>query len=52
MKKYYDENKEEFYKDKVRASHILISTVDKDGKELSEAKKKEAKKKLKKFLKK
>ena len=45
MKKYYEEHKADYYKDEVKASHILISTVDDNGKELSEAKKKEAKKK-------
>ena len=52
IQKYYDEHKDEFYKDEVKASHILISTVDKDGKPLSEAKKKEAKKKAEEVLKK
>lgn len=44
MKKYYEENKDDFYTDTVTASHILIKTIDDDGNELSEAKKKEAKK--------
>lgn len=52
MKKYYDEHKKDYYKDEVKASHILISTVDENGKELSEAKKKEAKKKAEEVLKK
>ena len=52
MKKYYEDNKKNFYKDEVKASHILISTVDENGKEFSEAKKKEAKKKAEEVLKK
>ena len=50
MKKYYDENKDDFYTDTVTASHILIKTIDDNGKELSEAKKKEAKKKAEEVL--
>ncbi|MBN8049257.1 peptidylprolyl isomerase [Paraclostridium bifermentans] len=46
MKKYYEENKNNYVDDEVRASHILISTVDqKTNKPLSEEKQKEAKKK-------
>ena len=52
MKKYYEEHKADYYKDEVKASHILISTVDDNGNELSEAKKKEAKKKAEEVLKK
>lgn len=52
IKKYYEDNKKEFYEDKVRASHILISTVDENNKPLSEAKKAEAKKKAEDILKK
>lgn len=52
MKKYYEEHKKDYYKDEVKASHILISTVDDNGKPLSEAKKKEAKKKAEEVLKK
>ena len=52
MKKYYNEHKKEYYKDEVKASHILISTVDKNNKPLSEVKKKEAKKKAEEVLKK
>lgn len=52
MKTYYDEHKADYYKDEVKASHILISTVDDNGKELSESKKKEAKKKAEEVLKK
>lgn len=52
MKKYYEEHKKDYYKDEVKASHILISTVDDNGKEVSEAKKKEAKKKAEEVLKK
>lgn len=50
MKKYYEDNKKDYYKDEVKASHILISTVDDNGKELSESKKKEAKKKAEEVL--
>lgn len=50
-KKYYDENKDDFYVDEVQASHILISTKDENDKPLSEAKKKEAKEKAEKLLK-
>lgn len=52
MKKYYEENKADYYKDEVKASHILIPTKDEDGKELSKAKKKEAKEKAEEVLKK
>jgi len=52
MKKYYEEHKKDYYKDEVKASHILISTVDDNGNPLSEAKKKEAKKKAEEVLKK
>lgn len=51
IKKYYEENKSSFYKDEVKASHILISTKDKDNKDLSEQKKKEAKEKAEGILK-
>ena len=51
MKKYYDEHKKDYYKDEVKVSHILISTVDNNGKEVSESKKKEAKKKAEQVLK-
>ena len=37
MKKYYEENKDDYYTDTVTASHILISTQDYNGNELSEA---------------
>ena len=50
MKKYYEENKDDFYTDTVKASHILLKTIDDDGKELSEDKKKEAKKKAEEAL--
>ncbi|MGL5506393.1 MAG: peptidylprolyl isomerase, partial [Paraclostridium sp.] len=50
-KSYYDKNKDEFYVDEVQASHILISTNDENDKPLSEAKKKEAKKKAEQILK-
>lgn len=49
-KKYYDKNKDEFYVDEVQASHILISTTDENDKPLSDAKKKEAKKKAEEIL--
>lgn len=52
IQKYYDDNKKDFYKNEVKASHILISTVDENGKELSDAKKKEAKAKAEEVLKK
>lgn len=53
MKKYYEENKNNYIDDEVKASHILISTVDsKTNKPVSEAKKKEAKKKAEEVLKK
>ncbi|HSQ33921.1 MAG TPA: peptidylprolyl isomerase [Peptostreptococcaceae bacterium] len=46
LNKYYNDNKEEFRKEEVKASHILISTQDAQGKALSDkdkaAKKKEA----------
>lgn len=51
LKKYYEDNKDDFYRDEVEASHILISTLDENNKELSEAKKKEAKKKAEDILK-
>ena len=52
MKKYYEENKDDFYVDTVTASHILIKTIDDDGNELSDEKKKEAKKTAEEALKK
>lgn len=52
MKKYYEENKDDFYVDTVTASHILLKTIDDEGNELSDAKKKEAKKKAEEALKK
>ncbi|MGL6104675.1 peptidylprolyl isomerase [Romboutsia sp.] len=51
LKKYYEDNKKSFYKDEVKASHILISTLDANNKPLSETKKKEAKKKAEDILK-
>lgn len=50
MKKYYDENKDDFYIDTVTASHILLKTQDDEGKDLSEEKKKEVKKKAEEVL--
>ena len=41
MKKYYDENKDDFYIDQVEASHILIKTIDDEDKKLSDEKKAE-----------
>lgn len=52
IKKYYEENKKMFYRDEAKASHILISTVDENDKELSKEKKEEAKKKAEEVLKK
>ena len=52
MKKYYEENKDDFYTDTVKASHILLKTIDDNGNELSDKKKKEAKKKAEEALKK
>ena len=51
MKKYYEENKDDFYTDTVTASHILLKTIDDNGNELSDEKKKEAKKKAEEALK-
>ena len=51
MKKYYEDHKKDYYKDEVKASHILVSTQDKNGKPLSDEKKKEAKKKAEDLLK-
>lgn len=48
-KNYYNNNKEDFFK--IRASHILISNYDKDGKEVSDKKKAENKKKAESILK-
>lgn len=46
IKKYYEENKDKYKEDKVKASHILISTVDEGtNKPISNEKKKEAKNK-------
>ncbi len=51
MKKYYEENKNNYIDDEVKASHILISTIDpKTNKPVSQAKKKEAKKKAEEVL--
>ncbi|MGL5749971.1 MAG: peptidylprolyl isomerase [Paraclostridium sp.] len=50
-KKYYDENKQEFHVDSVRASHILIPTTDDSNKPLSEEGKAKAKKKAEDILK-
>lgn len=50
MKKYYEENKDAYYTDTVTASHILIKTQDDKGKDLSEEKQVEAKKKAEEVL--
>ncbi|MDR1773251.1 MAG: peptidylprolyl isomerase [Clostridioides sp.] len=52
MKEYYNSHKDEFKKDEVKASHILIKTIDENNQPLSDAKKKEAKKKIDDILKK
>jgi len=45
VKKYYDENPTQFEApERVRVAHILISTREKDGSEMSDAKKKEQRK--------
>ncbi|MCH1969945.1 peptidylprolyl isomerase [Romboutsia hominis] len=49
-KNYYDKNKDEFLK--VRASHILLKTTDKDGNDVSEDEKKKIKEEIDKILKK
>ncbi|EGT4906985.1 peptidylprolyl isomerase [Clostridioides difficile] len=51
MKKYYDTHKDEFKKDEVEASHILLKTVDDNNKPLSDKEKAEAKKKAEEALK-
>ena len=51
MKKYYDEHIDEYKKDEVEASHILIKTTDDNNKPLSEAEQKKAKAKAEKVLK-
>lgn len=51
IQKYYDDNKESFYRNEAKASHILISTLDENDKELSKEKKEEAKKKAEDILK-
>lgn len=50
VEEYYKKNKEDF--DQVQASHILIQTVDENGEDLSDEKKKEAKKTAEDILKK
>lgn len=53
IKKYYEENKDSYKEDKVKASHILISTLDEKTNEyVSEEKKKEARKKAEEVYKK
>ena len=52
MKKYYEDHKKDYYKDEVKVSRILISTLDANGKEVSNAKKKDAKNKAEEVLKK
>lgn len=51
MKKYYDEHIDDYKKDEVEASHILIKTTDDNNKALSEAEQKKAKAKAEKVLK-
>lgn len=51
MKKYYDKHIDEYKKDEVEASHILIKTTDDQNKPLPEADQKKAKAKAKKVLK-
>lgn len=51
MKKYYDEHIDEYKKDEVEASHILIKTTDDQNKPLPEAEQKKAKEKAEKVLK-
>ena len=50
LNKYYNNNKEEFRKEEVKASHILISTQDAEGKALSDKEKAEKKKKAQDIL--
>ena len=50
MKKYYNENKDDYYTDTVTVSHILISTQDSEGNELTGAKLAKAKKKAEEIL--
>lgn len=50
IKKYYEENKKDFYVDQVKASHILLKTVDDQRKPLSDKEKAEAKKKAEEAL--
>lgn len=45
--KYYDENKDSFSTEQVKASHILISTMDESGNPVAEAQLKEAEDKAK-----
>ncbi len=50
LKDYYDNNKEEYKKEEVKASHILFKTVDDDMKPVSDEDKKAAKKKAEDIL--
>ncbi|MGL5693557.1 MAG: peptidylprolyl isomerase [Peptostreptococcaceae bacterium] len=50
IKKYYEDNKKDFYVDQVKASHILIKTIDDQKKPLSDKEKAEAKKKAEEAL--
>ena len=52
QKKFYEENKEDYYRDEVKASHILIKTIDDSGNELSNKEKEKAKEKAQEALKK
>lgn len=50
IEKYYDENKKDFEEESVEAYHILITTVDEDGKTVDDSKKEELKAKADKLL--
>ncbi|MGL5328912.1 MAG: peptidylprolyl isomerase [Peptostreptococcaceae bacterium] len=50
IKTYYEKNKKDFYLDEVKASHILIKTIDDQNKPLGDKEKAEAKKKAEEVL--
>ena len=50
MKKYYEENKDDYHTNTVTASHILLKTIDDEGNELSDEEKAKAKKKAEEAL--
>ncbi len=52
QKEYYEENKESYYIDEVKASHILIKTIDDSGEALSDKEKEKAKETAEEVLKK